>query len=201
MATPRSFGLRVLRDLYVHGLVDSELPDALFPLSGFFKTGAEAANLLESENPLVVKYSLSAESEILAQAKASNLPPCLSGFQNCRAPVAEMLQAMTGAEIATSIHLHKVDLVFQDAEMKWQVTTTEKACLKASVEEPSENAGTFPPTEMSRLSVYVDLSKLSKIFFVFKLEYDPEANKFKGMLPWGCLKQPSRLGKDVVSKL
>ena len=77
----------------------------------------------------------------------------------------------------------------------------EKACLKATIEEPKDDSNQFPPAELSRFSVYIDLAKLKHTTCHFKLEYDPEANKFKGMLPWACLKQPATLKKDVVSKL
>ena len=85
--------------------------------------------------------------------------------------------------------------------MKWKVQALEKACLKITVEKPGEGSNQFPPAELTRLSVYVDFVKASKITMTFELENSPEANKFRGMLPWACLKQPSKLGKDVVARL
>eukprot|EP00435_Cladocopium_sp_Y103_P034704 s1605_g9.t1 len=189
---------------YVKGLADDTIAKPLFPIAGFFKTGAEAQHLIASGHSSVIAYCLSATTEVLLRAKGTGqLPPSLEPFSNVPTPLQDILKAMASAGIAIpDIHLHKVTSAVQNGQPEWTVSNTQSSCLKATVEEPGEDtAKQFPPSEVqaTKVSSYLDLSGLQASKVVFALEYD--GSKLKGMHPYVCLQQVSKIGKGIISQL
>ena len=189
--------------VYVRGIAECQLPVALFPVYGFFKTGAEAATLMETASSTIVPYAIEPQTKVLLQPKpGSELPACLAAYENSSVEFQKVLQDMTLAGLAKpDLHLHSVQSHVDGADVKWRVASQEKACLKANAEEPPEGNAQFPPAELTRVSPYIDISKLTKVSLCFKLQFDTDSNKFKGMLPWACLQQETILKKDVVAQL
>lgn len=190
-------------DVYVKGLAETTLSGVLFPIHGLFKTGSEASTLLEQGGGMI-PYKLTESSKVLLRPKSGKtLPSALAGFLGSPVPLQEVLKAMTAASLPQcQIHLHKVEAVTEQGKVNWKVHALEAACLKPTILEPNEG-GEFPPAEITpaKISCYVNLANLTHVEMVFALEYDDQANKFKGMLPQACMKATSSLPKDVIAKL
>ena len=141
------------------GLQTLKFHQPLFPVFGFFKTGADAANLLEASSSSLILYAIEPETQVLLQPESgAELPACLSAFQTSSAEFQTVLQSMALAGMPKpDLHLHSVQSEMEGGAVKWKVASQEKACLKASVEKPSEENGRFPPPELTRLSPYLDI--------------------------------------------
>ncbi|CAL1141367.1 unnamed protein product [Cladocopium goreaui] len=186
-------------NLYCKAVTDCTLSGALFPVHGHFKTGPEAAALMEEANAgLCIPYRLTEESMVLLKSK-QNLPESLQSFSTIPGSLKEILSGITQASLPNpGLHLHKI--------LDGKVTCLEHAVLKPTIMEAEgggDESGQFPPAEISasKLSQYVDLSKLARAEVVCVLEYDQGTNKLKGMLPQVCAKDMFKISKDTVVKM
>jgi hypothetical protein len=186
-------------NLYCKAVTDCTLSGALFPVHGHFKTGPEAAALLEEANAgLCIPYRLTEESMVLLKSK-QNLPESLQSFSTIPGSLKEILSGITQASLPNpGLHLHKI--------LDGKVTCLEHAVLKPTIMEAEgggDESGRFPPAEISasKLSQYVDLSKLVRAEVVCVLGYDQGTNKLKGMLPQVCAKDMWKISKDTVAKM
>ena len=188
-------------NLYCKAITDCILSGALFPVHGHFKTGPEAASMMEAEAGCI-PYKLNETSKVLLRGKQNaQLPATLADFSEMPASLADILTAITAAGLPNvSMHLHKIE----NEQGSWKVTSIEHACLKPVIIEPSGNEDEkFPPSEIgpAKLSGYIDLSKLTKVEAISVLEYDVQSNKVKGMLPQICTKETYQVKKDSVVKM
>ena len=78
---------------YIPGSADGKVPAGLFPVFGFFKTGAEAANVLDASSSSVIPYAFEPETQVQPNAGAE-LPACLSAFQTSSVGFQTILQSM-----------------------------------------------------------------------------------------------------------
>ena len=140
---------------------------------------------------------------MIIKSKGTNsLPSVLEPFAKNPGALGAVLNAMSAAGLPkVSVHLHSCESQVEGTNVNWIVKALEPACLKVAIEEPADDSVAFPPAEITHksLSSYVVLSRLQHVEILFSLEYDGQANKFKGMLPQACMKQPAKLGKDVIS--
>ena len=201
-----SYEVHVAKDgkVFLKDLVDDNVDKPLFPIASFFKTGAEAVHLIASGHASVFEYALTATSDVLLRPKqGTSLPACLQAFHDVPTQLQSICVAMVSAGLAKpDLHLHKITSEVQGGQVAWTVVSTEKACLKAPMEEaPDDTSARFPPAEVpqSKVSAYVDLAGLKASRVLFAVELD--GSKMKGMHPHLCLKERSKLAKGVIAQI
>lgn len=206
-ATGYEFYISKDGDLYIKALKDITIQGALFTIMGFFKTGPEAESLMDSGSQSVIPYKLSSDSQVLVQPKPGTTQP--KWLQQCSPEQPCSLQSLFEAashegQPRPEIHMHTVEQKVEGTAVTFEVSSTQKACLKPTITEPTEGKDSrFPPEQipMKSLSGYVDLNNLTKTKVVFMLQYDDQANKFKGMHPRICLDQTYKLAEGVIAKI
>ena len=199
--TTHEFWVSKQGDLYVKALAETVLDGPVFPVFGFFKTGPEAKSLEETGG--LIPYSITPTSKVVPKAKAgTEMPACMRSFAEKPVAFQDILNKMTMASLPQpALHLHTIANEVNGSNVSWTVKALEPAGLKASVEEPGDDNKPFPSREINRLSLYTNLGKLTKVEMKFGLEFDPQANKFKGMFPMACTKQAYRIERGVIAKL
>ena len=192
-------------ELFVRGLADCVLEGAVFPIFGHFKTRQEAKSLIESGGDAVIPYKLDASSRVVLKPKrVSTLPQPLQQFNNTPATLDSIFNAKTlGGLPQASLHLHSCENQSSGTIVTWKIQALDVACLKISIEEPTDSATRFPPAEIpfNKMSTYVNLAQVKLVEVLFALEYDSGANTLKGMLPQACIKVQAKLNKDVIAEL
>ena len=95
---------------------------------GFFKTGAEAASLMETDNPNVIPYQVEATTIVLLDPKSgTKLPECTQPFQSTLIEFGKLLEKMTLASLPTpSLHLHKVESKLEGGSVTWDVKAVKR---------------------------------------------------------------------------
>ena len=92
------------------------------------------------------------------------------------AKMQDILTAMTGAGLPKAdVHLLQATSTVDGGQVTWTVKSTEKSCLKAAVEEPTDDASArFPPAEitLAKISGFADLAGLKASKVLFAVEFD-----------------------------